>query len=228
MFTDRREAGRQLAERLKGLAGTPAVVLALPRGGVPVAAEIAQALGLPLDLMLVRKVGLPGHRELALAAVAGPEGADMAVNREVAAEAGYTDAEIEALAAPERAEIRRRRELYLAGRAPAEVKGRTAVLVDDGIATGATVRAALQALRRMGPARIVLAVPVAAGDTIEALQGEADEVVCLDTPPLFYAVGAHYADFSQVSDDEVTRILAETAGRAAMSRRGDGPGAGGP
>lgn len=196
-----------LAARLAHLKGPDVVVLALPRGGVPVAAEVATALGAPLDLMLVRKVGLPGHEELALGAIAGPEGAEWVVNHEVAARSGLTAPEIVVLADRQRTELRRRRAAYLGDRPPVPLAGKTVILVDDGIATGATMRAALQALRRAGPRRIVLAVPVAPPDTLADLQGAADELVCLQSPALFLAVGAHYASFPQVSDAEVLALL---------------------
>ena len=208
MFTDRTDAGILLSERLGPLIRRPAVVLALPRGGVPVAAEVATRHRLPLDLMLVRKVGLPSRPELAVAAIAGPEGAEMVVNRDVAAMAGLDDAAIARLAGPERAELARRRARYLGDRAPVALAGKTAIVVDDGIATGATMHAALIATRRAGAARIVLAVPVAAPDALARLRGAADDIVALETPEGFYAVGAHYRSFPQTSDDEVIRLLA--------------------
>lgn len=208
MFRDRQAAGRALAERLAHLRGAAATVLALPRGGVPLGAEIARALGLPLDLMMVRKVGLPGQPELALAAVAGPAAEVLVVNHDIAALEGIGPDEIERLAAPQRAEIARRRTLYLQGRPPPDLAGRTAIVVDDGVATGATLRAALTALRALGPARVVVAVPVGPPAVVAALGALADEVICLETPPHFRAVGAHYADFPQVSDAEVQALLA--------------------
>ncbi|HEX9859061.1 MAG TPA: phosphoribosyltransferase family protein [Paracoccaceae bacterium] len=207
MLADRIQAGRLLAARLAHLKGPDVVVLALPRGGVPVAAEVATALGAPLDLMLVRKVGLPGHEELALGAIAGPDGAEWVVNPEVAARSGLTAPEIVVLADRQRTELRRRRAAYLGDRPPVPLTGKTVILVDDGIATGATMRAALQALRRARPRRIVLAVPVAPPDTLADLQGETDELICLESPALFVAVGVHYARFPQVSDAEVLALL---------------------
>lgn len=218
MFRDRVTAGDALARRLDHLRGTDAIVLALPRGGVPIGARIAEALGLPLDLVLVRKVGLPGQPELALAAIAGPEGRTVVVNREVAGASGETDARIEALAAPERAELARRRRLWMADREPPELTGRVAILVDDGIATGATIRAAARAVRAMGATRLVIAVPVAPPEEIARLREEADEVICLEEPVPFRAVGLHYQSFPQVSDTEVRRLL--DAARAAPA--GDG------
>lgn len=207
MFTDRIQAGQLLADRLAQLNLGDVVVLALPRGGVPVAAQVAKRLGAPLDLMLVRKVGLPGHEELALGAIAGPDGADWVVNPDVADASGLSDHEMAMLAERQKPELRRRCARYLGGRPPIPLAGKTAILVDDGIATGATVRAALTALRRAGPNRIILAVPVAAPDVIAALRSEVDQLICLEAPRGFYAVGAHYAAFPQVSDEEVISFL---------------------
>jgi putative phosphoribosyl transferase len=222
MFADRREAGRLLAERLEGQRGKAGIVLALPRGGVPVGDEIARALGLPLDLVLVRKVGVPGHEELALAAIAGPAGEEIVVNEDVARIVRADRARIDKLAEPQRAELLRRRTLYLGDRPPPDLAGKVAILVDDGVATGATMRAAIRALRALGPARILVAVPVGAPDTLDRLRAEADEIVCLSEPDPFIAVGAHYARFPQTSDDEVCRILREAEARLA---RPNGPGA---
>lgn len=212
MFTDRNQAGRLLADRLAHLEGADVVVLALPRGGVPVAAQVAAALAAPLDLMLVRKVGLSGHEELALGAIAGPDGAEFVINPEVAASSGLSAAEIARLAEAVRPELRRRRAAYLGTRPPVALAGKTVILVDDGIATGATMRAALQALRRAGPKRVVLAVPVAPPETLAALRAMVDELVCLETPYAFAAVGAHYASFPQVSDAEVLSLLRRGSG----------------
>lgn len=214
-FRDRREAGRKLARRLAQRGYVRPVVLALPRGGVPVAVEVARALGAPLDLVLVRKIGHPLQSELALGAIVDGDRPEFVVNpqlREVAAaNPGYVaTAQAEALA-----EIERRRRLYLGGRAPADVAGATAIVVDDGIATGATVRAALKALRRRNAARTVLAVPVAPSDTLEELRAEVDEVVCLQAAEHFMSVGQFYGDFRQVDDAEVMRLLG--AGSAAAS-----------
>ena len=217
MFADRAQAGRMLAPEVVALNVRDPVVLALPRGGVPVAAEVARALRAPLDLLLVRKIGAPWHRELAVAAVAeGPE-PELVVDRETADMMGATEAYVQREAQDERREIARRRSAYLHGRAPLPVEGRTVVVVDDGIATGTTVRAALQALRRRKPARIVLAIPVAAPDTVAMLRGEVDDLVCLAQPREFHAVGVHYADFHQVADDEVTDILDDAETRAAAT-----------
>ncbi len=208
MFPDRKDAGQQLATRLTSLLDGPAVVLALPRGGVPVAAEIARQHELPLDLILVRKIGLPGHEELAVAAIAGPDGADMVVNEDVADAAGLDRAAIDRLAEPVRAELRRRRALYLGDRAPVPLTGKTAIIVDDGIATGATMHAAIRSIRNQGAARIILAVPVASADVLDQFRAGVDQIVCLETPFPFRAVGAHYRSFPQVGDDAVKAGLA--------------------
>jgi putative phosphoribosyl transferase len=206
-FADRAEAGRLLARRVLELHPVDPVVLALPRGGVPVAAEVADALGAPLDLLLVRKIGAPFHRELAVAAIAEGAGEEPFIDEETLRMTGATPDYVRREAEAERDENTRRRAAYLGGRAALPVEGRTAIVVDDGIATGTTVRAALRALRRRRPKRLVLAVPVAPPDTIERLRAEVDDLVCLAEPPYFYAVGAHYADFHQVSDDEVVATL---------------------
>lgn len=214
MFTDRDQAGRMLAARLMHLKGPNVVVLALPRGGVPVAAQVATALAAPLDLMLVRKVGLPGHTELALGAIAGPDGAEFVLNPEVAASSGLSDAAIARLAEAARPELLRRRAAYTGARPALALAGKTVILVDDGIATGATMRAALQALRHAGPKQVVLAVPVAPPDTLAALGTMVDELICLEMPYAFAAVGAHYASFPQVSDAEVLALLRRGSGAA--------------
>ena len=208
MFTDRAEAGRLLAQRLAGRQwAPPVVVLALPRGGVPIGVEVARALHAPLDLLLVRKIGVPWQPELAVAAVVDGASPEIVVDEEVRAMCGIERAYIEAQAKVELREIERRRRLYLGGRAPLAVQGATAIVVDDGIATGTTVRAALKALRRRQPAHLVLAVPVAPPDTVRALRAEVDELVCLAEPEPFHAVGAHYEEFHQVGDDEVLAAL---------------------
>lgn len=206
LFRDRREAGRRLARELARLEGEDVVVLGLARGGVPVADEVARALEADLDVFVVRKLGVPGHEELALGAIAS--GGVRVLNDEVVAALGLDAATIDAITAGEVRELARREAAYRSGREPRPVRGRTAILVDDGLATGASVRAAITALRRLGPERIVVAVPVAPAETCEVLRGAADEVVCLATPEPFLGVGAWYDDFSQVGDDEVTRILA--------------------
>ena len=186
----------------------PVVVLALPRGGVPVAAEIARALKAPLDLLLVRKIGAPWQPELAVAAVVDGQPPDIVIDDEMLAWAGVDAAYVDAQAQQALAEIERRRRLYLRGRAPLSVEGATVILVDDGIATGTSVRAALQALRRRRPARLVLAVPVAPSEALARLRSDVDEIVCLAEPFPFHAIGLHYRDFHQLSDAEVLVAIA--------------------
>jgi predicted phosphoribosyltransferase len=229
-YADRRDAGRQLAARLRDYAGDPrAVVLGLPRGGVPVAYEVARALGAPLDIFLVRKLGVPGHEELAFGALAA--GGARVYNEALLGELMITHETIEAIAAREGQELERRERAYRGERPPSDVRGRVAMLVDDGLATGATMRAAVAALRGQGPARIVVAVPVGAPSTCALLRAEADEVVCAAMPEPFYAVGQWYDDFSETSDDEVRALLAavwsERDGGALLSPALDGPAASG-
>lgn len=206
-FRDRDDAGRQLANRLAGMNLTNPVVLALPRGGIPVARPVAAALHAPLDLLLVRKIGVPTQPELAAAAIVDGEHPEIVLNRPVMSLVGLTEDEIDDLAQPELWEIERRRKVYMKDKSPVSVEGRTAVVVDDGIATGTTVRAALSALRRRRPARLVLAVPVAPAETIEALRPLVDDVVCLQAPQDFYALSPFYQEFHQLTDAEVTRML---------------------
>ena len=207
-FENRDEAGRLLAERLMNLhLPKPLVVLALPRGGVPVGAVVARALGAPLDLLLVRKIGAPWQPEYALGAVAEGNPSEVFVDPDSRRGTGVELDYIHAQAQTELREIARRRRAYLSDRAPVEVKGRTAIVVDDGIATGATMRAALKALRRRQPSLLVLAVPVAPQDTLDALRGEVDRIVCLEQPFPFNAVGQHYVEFDQVSDEQVMQAL---------------------
>lgn len=207
-FADRHEAGRLLADRLLRFKEARPVVLALPRGGVPVGFEIARALAAPLDLVLVRKLGAPGQPELAIGALALGEEAEFVTDPELLAALDVPPAALEAIKARELREIERRRTLYLGERKPVPVAGRTAILVDDGIATGATMRAALAATRKRKPARLVLAVPVAPPDTIARLSAEADEIVCLAEPRSFLAVGQFYRTFTQLEDREVLDLLA--------------------
>jgi len=214
-FADRREAGRLLAERLLRFKEGRPVVLALPRGGVPVGFEIARALAAPLDLVLVRKLGAPGQPELAIGALALGEEAEFVTDPQLLAALGVPPAALEAIKAREVREIERRRKLYLGDRKPVPVAGRTAILVDDGIATGATMRAALAATRKRKPARLVLAVPVAPPDTIARLGPEADEIVCLAEPRSFLAVGQFYRTFTQLEDREVLDLLAASRQFAA-------------
>ena len=206
-FRDRSDAGRRLAGALSAYRGRNAVVLALPRGGVPVAAEVAEALDAPLDLILVRKIGVPTQPELAMGAVVDGVAPIIVRNQEVIELSGTTADEFDAVCARELAEIERRRKLYLGERTRAPITGQVVIVVDDGIATGATTRAALKAIRNRQPKELVLAVPVAPPDTIERLRGEVDALICLETPELFGAIGYFYRDFRQVSDEEVVQIL---------------------
>lgn len=208
-FQDRREAGQRLADALASQDLPHVVVLALPRGGVPVAAPVARALGAPLDLLLVRKIGAPGQPELAVAAVADGTDPALVCDDETMALTGASLQYVKRELPAHLQEIERRRKLYLKGRPPIPLAGKTAVLVDDGIATGTTVRAALMALRLRGPARVILAVPVASQEALRALRPEVDAVVCLETPSWFGAVGAHYRYFPSVSDDEVVALMEE-------------------
>jgi putative phosphoribosyl transferase len=207
-FADREEAGRALGTAVARLGLIDPVVLALPRGGVPVAAEVARALRAPLDLLLVRKIGAPFEPELAVAALVDAADDDLLIDEAMLRDLGMRRADVQAQAELERAEIARRRALYLGTRARVPLRGRTAVVVDDGIATGTTVRAALKGLRRSGLAALVLAVPVAPPDTVEKLRPEVDRLVCLREPQPFRAVGLHYVDFHQVPDEEVIALLA--------------------
>ena len=207
-YADRGDAGRRLASRLAHLKDRQPVVLALPRGGVAVGFEIAQALDAALDIVLVRKIGVPWQPELALGAVTDGASPETFVDRDLATSLDIPDSYISKETARQLEEIERRRKLYCEGRPAVEVAGRTAIVVDDGIATGATMRVALQAVRRHGPARLVLAVPVAPPDTLAALGREADEAVCLEMPIGLGAIGFYYRDFHQLSDAEVTDLLA--------------------
>jgi predicted phosphoribosyltransferase len=207
-FRDRRDAGRFLARQLAAYANRPdVIVLALPRGGVPVAYEVAAALHAPLDVFLVRKLGVPGHEEYAMGAIAS--GGVRVLNERVVQGLGIPPWQIEAAAAREEQELARRERAYRGDRPAPDVRGRTVILVDDGLATGASMQAAITALRRLQPARIVVAVPTAAPDTCEQMRAAADEVVCASTPEPFHAVGLWYEDFSQTSDEEVGALLAQ-------------------
>lgn len=211
VFVDRGEAGKYLAKALEEYRKEDAVVLALPRGGVPVAAEVAERLGLPLDLLLVRKIGVPWQPELAMGAVIDGDDPVVVRNDDVLHLAGISDLKFKRVCRAELAEIERRRVRYLGRRKARDVTGKTAIVIDDGVATGATVRAAIQGLRRRRPAKIVLAVPVAPPETIAALRRDADEVVCLEQPDHFGAISLYYANFPQVDDDTVIAILATVA-----------------
>lgn len=213
IFANRRDAGRKLADALKPLGLLRPVILALPRGGVPVGYEVAKALRAPLDVMLVRKIGAPGHEEYGIGAVVDGSSPQIVIDREAAEAVGASTEYLEREVARELAEIERRRKLYRTGPA-IDLHDRTTVVVDDGIATGVTVRAALQALGQSGATRVVLAVPVAPEDVLPGLREQCDELICLERPDPFYAVGAHYADFTQTSDEEVEELLA--ASRALL------------
>jgi predicted phosphoribosyltransferase len=209
-FLDRREAGRRLAADLAQYANRADVrVLALPRGGVPVAFEVARALDAPLDVFVVRKLGVPGHEEYAMGAIA--TGGVVLLNDEVVRSVGVSDASVQRVLRDERRELERREHRYRGDRAPPDVAGRTVILVDDGLATGSTMLAAVAALRAERPAQIVVAVPVASSESCEAMRRAADKVVCSVTPEPFYAVGLWYDDFSQTSDDEVHELLEQAA-----------------
>jgi predicted phosphoribosyltransferase len=207
MFTDRRDAGLQLAPLLSEYAAASPIVYALPRGGVPVAVEIARALGAPLDLLVVRKIGAPGYPELALGAVAGGEDPLLILNDDVYTATGRDAVGLERARRRELTEIDRRRQRYLGDRPPLDPFGQTVIVVDDGLATGATVRAALASLRRQDAARIVIAVPVGPADTVADLRKEADDVVVVAAPTQFWAIGQFYTDFHQLSDEETIALL---------------------
>jgi predicted phosphoribosyltransferase len=212
LFQDRRDAGRYLGLQLQKYADAPDVlVLALPRGGVPVAFEVARRLRAPLDIFLVRKLGVPGQEELAMGAIA--TGGVFVPNSEVILALDISEDVVESVAARERRELARRERQYRGDRPPPDLEGRTVILVDDGLATGSSMRAAIAAVRRQEPARIVVAVPVAAASTCAELTEEVDEVVCAITPAPFQAVGVWYADFSQTTDNEVRELLEQAAER---------------
>jgi putative phosphoribosyl transferase len=211
-FRDRHDAGAKLAEALQGYAERPdVVVLALPRGGVVVGYEIATRLGLPLDVLVVRKLGVPGNSELAMGAIA--TGGLHVIDRSIMSALRISAEDFEAVLAAERAELERREQLFRGGRPPLDVHDKTVILVDDGLATGATMRAAVEGLRLRGPAGIVVAVPVSSPEVCAAFRPLVDDTICLLQPPQFYGVGLWYVDFSQTSDSEV-RMLLDAAARA--------------
>ncbi|MFO7323793.1 MAG: phosphoribosyltransferase [Chloroflexota bacterium] len=206
IFEDRHEAGQKLAEALARYTGRPnVIVLALPRGGVPVAYPVAEALRAPLDILLVRKLGLPGHEELAMGAIA--TGGVQLLNPDVARHYGVTREQIQATVRREQAELERRERLYRGNRDYPDLRGKTVILVDDGLATGASMQAAVLAVRQKQPAEIVIAVPVASQETCDMLAEQVTEVICLHTPEPFYAVGLWYREFGQTTDDEVRELL---------------------
>lgn len=216
MFQDRRHAGRVLAAALSRYRGRDdLVVLALPRGGVPVAYEVAKQLSAPLDVFVVRKLGVPGYEELAMGAIAS--GGVLVLNQDVVNQLGLSQGVIDAVASKEREELARRERLYRGDRPPVEVRGRTVILVDDGLATGSTMRAAVAGLKARGPSGIVIGVPIAVPSTCEELASEVDDIVCAVTPEPFYAVGLWYSDFSQTTDEEVRELL-EAAWREQAER----------
>jgi len=215
-FANRTDAGRQLAQALARYKNRSAVVLALPRGGVPVAAEVAAALNAPLDLILVRKIGVPMQPELAMGAVVDGEKPLIVRNEDVIMLAGVDDADFKAVCDAELTEIERRRQRYLGGRECIDVAGRIVIVIDDGIATGATTRAALRATRARQPKKLILAVPVAPTESLAAMQEEADEVVCLEDYESFGAIGFYYSDFRQTSDQQVIDTLARFAQAATQ------------
>jgi putative phosphoribosyl transferase len=217
-FRDRRDAGRQLARALKFPPGAAIQVLALPRGGVPVAYEVALALDAPLDVFVVRKLGVPGHEELAMGAIA--EGGFRVLNRDVIEGLGITTATVDRVAAAETLELARRERLYRDGGPAPELRNRTVLLLDDGLATGSTMAAAVAGVRAQRPARVIVAVPVASHEAMEMLGQVADEVVAVLTPPYFGGVGEWYDDFSQTSDDEVRTLLETARRRAAVAGKG--------
>ena len=218
-FENRADAGRRLAVVLSIYADRKPVVLALPRGGVPVAAIVAAVLNAPLDLVLVRKISTPGQPELALGAVVDGGHPTIVRNEQILASTGTSAAEFDAVCQREMAEIERRRAHYLGKRAPLDVAGRVVIIVDDGIATGATMRVALRSTRQRGPTSLVLAVPVASPDALESLRPEVDEMICLTNPEGFLGVGQFYDDFRQVTDDEVVALLALAPDELSPTRR---------
>jgi putative phosphoribosyl transferase len=218
-FQDRTEAGRMLAERLASYKNrSDVVILALPRGGVPVAFEVAQALNAPLDVFVVRKLGVPGREELAMGAIAS--GGVRALNEDVVRMLQIPGEVIEEVAAKEMEELERRERLYRDNRPALDARGRVAILIDDGLATGSTMRAAAMAVRSQQPSRVVVAVPVAPSPACDELRNEADEVICAETPEAFYAISLWYRDFTQTTDDEVRELLARAAKPIAATRNG--------
>lgn len=218
-FQDRHDAGRQLAARLSEYSGRPdVIVLGLPRGGIPVAFEVAEAIGAPMDAFLVRKLGVPGHEELAMGAIA--MGGHRVLNDDLERELGVSAADVDAVEGREREELARRERLYRGNRPAPKLRGQTVILVDDGLATGSTMRAAAESIRQSEPARLIGAVPVASPDVCEAMRAVADEMICLETPQPFIAVGLWYEDFGPTTDDEVRDLLRRAGERMSHDPSG--------
>ncbi|HEU5076777.1 MAG TPA: phosphoribosyltransferase [Polyangiaceae bacterium] len=226
LFRDRRHAGRVLAAALGKYRGTDVIVLGLPRGGVPVAYEVARALGAPLDVFVVRKLGVPGHEELAMGALAS--GGLVVLNEYIVRSLGITKEDIFEVTRTENHELARRERAYRGGRAPVNSWGKTVVLIDDGLATGATMRAAIRTLRQRTPARVVAAVPVAARETCSEMADEADDMICAATPEPFQAVGPWYEDFSQTTELEIRELLEAARREQEQREQATGARAGGP
>ena len=216
MFTDREEAGKRLADAVAAAKPERPVVLALPRGGVPLGAAMAERLKAPLDLVMVRKIGTPRHAELAAGAIVDGPVTALHWNPAVMRHAGVTEADFDGQIARLKEEISQRRQRYLGDHVPVDLRGRTAILVDDGLATGATMRVAAKAVAQMGAKSVWAAVPVGPSDTVDALAAETDRVICLEVPEPFLAVGAHYRNFAQVEDAEVVRLMDAAQARSAL------------
>ncbi len=224
MFKDRKQAGKELGAALLKYKGQNPVILAIPRGGVPVAYEVAIALDAPLDIVVVRKLGAPGQPELGIGALVDGDHPQGVLNQEIIAELAVSQDYLDREVARQLKEIRRRQQAYRGGRGPEKLEGRTVIVIDDGIATGGSMRAALRGVRRSNPKRLVMAVPVAPRETIDSLRPEVDDLVCLSTPEFFAAIGEFYEDFRQTSDKEVTELLDAAQRRpagAAQAMPGD-------
>lgn len=222
-FANRREAGRMLAAALTGFIGSGSLVLALPRGGVPVAFEVATALDAELDVLVVRKIGAPGHKELGIGAIVDGDAPELVIDQQLAEMVGATQEYIQMEIREQLVEIARRKLAYRGDRPDPAITGRTIILIDDGIATGGTMKAALKSLRRKHPARLVMAIPVASQDRLAEFSGLCDQIICLERPADFYAVGQFYADFTQTQDDEVIRLLNDVRTRHEARGAGSSP-----